>query len=209
MDNLQRVDSWYLERIGKFTASEIHKLMGKQGLGETGKTYAIEKAIEQVFGVTDSDYISYDMQRGIDLEPLAFAKFSELKSMNFLDVSACGFISKDENSGSSPDGLVSDNAVLEIKCPKVDGFMRLVVSNEVNKNYFYQMQKQMHDTDTDKAYFFNYCIIDGIEYWHEIIVKRCNETIKLMDSRITEATKIKNEFIKKLNKNKQWKLQEK
>jgi len=206
MDNLQRVDSWYLERVGKFTASEIYKLMGIKGLGETGKTYAIEKAIEQVFGVTDSDYVSYDMQRGIDLEPLAFAKFSELKAMNFIDVSTCGFISKNENSGSSPDGLVSDKSVLEIKCPKVDTFFKLVVSNEVNKNYFYQMQKQIDDTDSEQAYFFNYCVIDGVEYWHEIIVKRCQSTIDLINERIKEATEIKNEFIKQLNKNKQWKF---
>lgn len=205
MDSLQRVDSWYLERLGKFTASEIYKLMGQKELGETGKSYAIEKAIEQVFGVTDNDYISYDMQRGIDLEPLAFAKFSELKSMNFLDVSTCGFISKDENSGSSPDGLVSDNSVLEIKCPKADTFFKLVVSNEINKNYFYQMQKQMSDTDREKAYFFNYCVIDGIEYWHEIIVNRCDDTIELMNKRISESVEIKKEYIQKLNKNKQWK----
>lgn len=204
MENLQRIDSWYLERKGKFTASEIYKLMGVKGLGETGKTYAIEKAIEQVFEVSEDNYISYDMQRGIDLEPLAFAKFKDLKNLNFIDVNVCGFISKEENSGSSPDGLVSDNAVLEIKCPKVDAFMKLVVSNEVNKNYFYQMQKQMSDTDTEKAYFFNYCIIDGVEYWHEIIVNRCDETIKLINERITEAIEIKNNFIKQLNKNKQW-----
>ena len=204
MENLQRVDSWYKERQGKFTASEIHKLMGIKGLGEIGKSYAIEKAIEEVFGNYQDDYISYDMQKGIELEPLAFAKFSDLKSLEFINVESCGFISIDKNSGSSPDGLVSDNAVLEIKCPKVDTFMKLVVSNEINKNYFYQMQKQMIDTNREKAYFFNYCIIDGVEYWHEIVVNRCEETIKLMTERIKEAVEIKNNFIKQLNTNKQW-----
>jgi hypothetical protein len=205
MDSLQRIDSWYLERQGKFTARESYKLMGVKGLGETGKTYAIEKAIEQLFGSTQDDYISYDMQRGIDLEPLAFAKFADLKSLDFINVFTCGFMSKDENSGSSPDGLTTDRAVLEIKCPKVDTFMKLVVSNEINKNYFYQMQKQIDDTDSDKAYFFNYCVIDGVEYYHEIVVNRCQTTIDLINERIKEAVEIKNEFIKQLNKNKQWK----
>lgn len=205
MENLQRVDSWYKERKGKFTASEIHKLMGIKGLGETGKTYAIEKAIEEVFDVIEDNFISFDMQRGIDLEPLAFAKFSELKQLDFISVEHCGFISNNENSGSSPDGLVSDNSVLEIKCPKNETFFKLVVSNEIDKKYFYQMQKQIDDTDSEKAYFFNYCVINGVEYWHEIIVNRCDETIKLMNERIKEAAEIKKEFIKQLNKNKQWK----
>jgi len=205
MEQVQRLDSWYKDRLGKFTASEIHRLMGVQGLGETGKTYAIEKAIEELFGQVEENYVSYDMQKGIDLEPLALAKITELKSMLFLDVSTCGFISKDKNSGSSPDGKVSDNSVIEIKCPKVETFMKLVVSNIIDKKYYFQMQKQIDDTDSDKAYFFNYCVIDGVEYYHEIVVQRDQKTIDLINERIKEAVEIKNEFIKQLNKNKQWK----
>jgi hypothetical protein len=205
MENLQRIDSWYQQRLGRFTASEIHKLMGIKGLGETGKSYAIEKAIEQLFGKTEESYISFDMQRGIDLEPLAFTKFSELKRLEFLDTNVCGFISKDENTGSSPDGLVSDNSVLEIKCPKTDTFMKLVATNEYDKKYFYQIQKQIDDTDSERGYLFNYCVIDGLEYHHEIVVNRCDETIKLINQRIKEAIEIKNNFINQLNNNKQWK----
>ena len=44
-ENPQRSSEWFKERWGKFTASSIHKLLGIRGLGETGKTYAIERAI--------------------------------------------------------------------------------------------------------------------------------------------------------------------
>ena len=50
MEQLQRIESWYEKRKGKFTASEIIKILGVRGLGETGKSYAIDKAIEQLFG---------------------------------------------------------------------------------------------------------------------------------------------------------------
>lgn len=60
------------------TASEIVKLL-EFGLGETGKSYAIDKAIEQLYGEMDETFAFYDMQRGIDLEPLAFAKFCRHK----------------------------------------------------------------------------------------------------------------------------------
>ena len=178
----QRTADWYEARLGKFTASEIHKLMGKQVLGETGKSYAFEKAVEIVFGYQENDFISYDMQRGTELEPLAFNKFKELKELNFIDVETCGFISIDENSGSSPDGLVSNDSILEIKCPKLETFAKLVATNEIDRKYFLQMQKQMSDTKRSKAYFFNYTVLDGIEYWHEIEVLRCDETIELINA---------------------------
>ena len=44
----QRSNEWLEQRYGKFTSSEIHKLLGVRGLGETGKNYAIDKAIEQL-----------------------------------------------------------------------------------------------------------------------------------------------------------------
>ena len=100
----QRSEEWRKQRHGKFSASEIHKLMGVRGLGETGKSYAIEKAIEELYGDVDENFISYDMERGIELEPLAFAKFKELKSLEFIDVLNCGFFTLSDSAGASPDG---------------------------------------------------------------------------------------------------------
>jgi len=204
MESNQRSDEWIEQRLGKFTASETHKLMGIKGLGETGKTYAFEKAIEHLFGKVEEQYISYDMQNGIDLEPLAFKKFSELKALQFLEVESCSFFEDGEETGASPDGLVSDDAVLEIKCPKANTFFKLVLSNEVDKKYFYQMQKQMKSANKQKAYFFNYIVIEGREYWHEIVVLRDQEVIDLIAEREKEAIKIKWEYIELIDKNKQF-----
>lgn len=200
----QRTDEWLRSRNGKFTASEIHKLMGIKGLGETGKSYAIEKAIEQLFGDMEENFISFDMQKGIELEPLAFAKFKDLKELDFIEVKNCSFFKICENSGASPDGIVGENDILEIKCPKSNTFFKLVADEEIDKKYFYQMQMQMLATGGEKAYFFNYLIHEGEEFHHEIIVKRCEKTIELMKERIEEATKIKLEYIEKINKNKQF-----
>ena len=200
----QRSTEWFAQRIGRFTASEIYKLMGIKALGETGKTYAIEKAIEQLYGEMEENFISYDMECGIETEPLAFAKFKELKGLEFLDVETCGFFELDKNYGASPDGLVSDNAILEIKCPKSTTFFKLVATNEIDAKYYAQMQMQMMCTGREKAYFFNYLIHDGTEYHHEIIVYRDEELIKKIASRLVEAIEIKNEYINKINNNKQF-----
>lgn len=201
---LQRTDEWHEQRKGKFTASEIYKLMGIKALGETGKGYAFDKAIEELYGETEETFVSYDMQRGIELEPLAFAKFQELKEPEFLQVETCGFFNFGESAGASPDGLVGEDAILEIKCPKPSTFFKLVATNEIKDQYLYQMQLQMMATNRNKAHFFNYCIIDGIEYWHEIIVTKDDVICDKMEARIKEAAELKQEYINNLNNNKQW-----
>lgn len=200
----QRSEEWKKQRQGKFSASEIYKLMGIKGLGETGKSYAIDKAIEQLFGDVDENFVSYDMQRGIEMEPLAFAKFKELKSLEFIDVENCGFFNLLDDAGASPDGLVGKDAVLEIKCPKASTFFKLVATNEIDQKYYYQMQMQMICTGRVKAYFFNYIIIDGLEYWHTIEVQRDDVICDKIIERISKAMQIKNEYINKINNNKQF-----
>ena len=204
MESVQRSAEWYNQRLGKFSASEIHKLLGVRGLGETGKSYAIEKAIEQLYGDFEEPFISFDMQQGIETEPLAFAKFQELKGLEFLQVSNCGFFEYCEHSGASPDGLVSDNAILEIKCPKSTTFFKLVATNEIDAKYYAQMQMQMLATDAIKGYFFNYLIHEGKEYWHEITVQRDEVMIAKIKDRLQEVIEIKNEYINKLKSNQQW-----
>lgn len=201
---LQRTDEWHEQRKGRFTASEVYKLMGIKALGETGKGYAFDKAIEELYGETEETFVSYDMQRGIDLEPLAFAKFQELKEPEFLQVETCGFFNFGECAGASPDGLVGEDAILEIKCPKPSTFFKLVATNEIKDQYLYQMQLQMMATNRNKAHFFNYCVIDGVEYWHEIIVTKDDVICDKMEARIKEAAELKNEYINNLNNNKQW-----
>ena len=203
--NKQNTPEWHDLRNGKFTASEIIKILGVRGLGETGKTYAIEKAIEELYGEFEENYISYEMEVGKNTEPLAFAKFKELKGLEFLEVSECGFFNYEEHAGASPDGIVSDNSVLEIKCPKSITFFKLVATNEIDPKYYAQMQMQMLCTGMDKAYFFNYLIHEGDEYYHEIIVNRDEEMIQKIKDRLKEVIEIKLEYINKINTNKQWK----
>ena len=204
MENVQRSDEWHEQRRGKFTASEIVKLLGVKGLGETGKNYAFDKAVEQLYGEMEESFISYDMQRGIDLEPLAFAKFKEIKELEFIEVLNCGFFEYENEAGASPDGLVGNDAILEIKCPRSNTFFKLVATNEIDSKYYAQMQLQMMATNRNKAHFFNYLVHEGIEYWHEIIVERDESMIEKIKERLKEAIEIKIEYINKLNNNKQW-----
>ncbi len=193
------LDSLKQERCGKFTSSRINDLMGIKGLGKTGETYAFEMAVECVFGIDpDDDYVSFDMQRGIDLEPLAFEHFKQEVSKDFLNVSTCSYIPLNEYSGGTPDGMVNEKWPLEIKCPKRDKFFRLVVDGIIDQCYIDQCQHQMLCTGGDRAYFRNFIIHNGVPIAHTIIIERDEVRIDLMKDRIKEAVSLREGFINKL-----------
>jgi len=206
---LQRSAEWYTKRLGRFTSSRIHELLGVKGLGKTGESYAFELAVELVQGKNfDDDFTSFDMQRGIELEPIAFDKFAELKELEFVTVEKCGFFELNKDTGGSPDGIVSDNSVLEIKCPKANKFFRLVCDEVIDPCYVDQMQHQMWVTASERAYFFNYLIYNGVPLWHEIVVSRDEERISLIKSRINEAAIMRDDFVNQILEKRQWQTYE-
>jgi hypothetical protein len=66
------------------------------------------------------------------------------------------------------------------------------------------MQKQMKDTGAKQCYYFVYYVENGEEYWHEIIVPRCEETIALIEERIPIAVKLRDEYVETIKRNAQW-----
>lgn len=203
----QRSKEWYKQRLGKFTASEIHKLMGQKGLGKTGQSYCFEKACEIVYGIDEEDsFESFDMKRGTMIEPLAFRKFKELKYDEFIDVEECSFFNFCDNSGASPDGLVGNSGILEIKCPRSTKFFSIVKDGieAIDSEYLFQMQMQMLATNRIEAYFFNYLVFNGKEMYHEIVVKRDESIIETMKERIKEAISIRDSYITQLKEKQQF-----
>jgi putative phage-type endonuclease len=201
----QRSDDWFKARLGKVTASRTANFMGIKGVGQMGETYALELAHEYLFGHDASgDFQSYDMQRGVELEPLAFNCFKDLMSMDFVEVSKADFIEIDANSGGSPDGIVGENEPLEIKCPKSDTFFKVVLTDEIDQKYYDQMQFQMIATGGNQAHYFVYYIHNGKEMYHHIKVARDENRIELMKDRINQIVEKRDQFIEILKSKKQW-----
>lgn len=205
MSTPQRSKEWHDLRALRFTGSRINELLGIRGLNKTGENYAFELAIQAFIDRSEDDnYVSFDMQRGIELEPLAFEKFKSIKELEFISVENCGFFTYGDNGGASPDGITSDDGVLEIKCPKKETFFKVVATNEIDQKYYDQMQMEMLSAEKSKAYFFNYYIQDGEEFWHEIVVDRDEERLDLIKKRIDEAVIIRDKFIEQIKINKQF-----
>jgi len=159
---------WEAQRIGKFTASEIHKLMGnprKKGeiLSETAKSFVIEKAAEILTGQKRPIY-GAALDWGVDHEQEAFLKFNAMSDQmwDYYGGQEFKFYSYGVFSGASPDGL-SMSHLLEIKCPyESHNHIKhmLIRNNEDFKSsrpeYYWQMQLGMIATEKSKGMFVSY-----------------------------------------------------
>jgi putative phage-type endonuclease len=199
----QRTNEWYTARKGLVTASKVIDILGQKALGLTGEGYAADLALAVLFPDYEEDsYTSPDMQRGIDLEPLAFNWFSTKMAEEFTEVQNCGFYAVDNIIGASPDGFVGEDAVLEIKCPRPKAFLKVVTENYIDPKYYAQMQCQMYCTNRIKAYYVNYIIINGTEQGYTIEISRDEALIHKMLERAKETIEIRdriiNEYLSKL-----------
>lgn len=186
------------QRRGRATSSEFHKLMGEKGLGETGNTYALEKAIEIVLGVDeDEGFESYDMAIGSEREPLAFDFFKEKIELEFGRVELCEFVELGLNQGGTPDGLVNGKFPLETKCPKPENYFKILRYGleKVDKNWIIQLNHQMLLLGVGKGYFNTFTIYNGIPYHHFYEVIRDEAMVLKMQSRLNEWVKLRDEHV--------------
>lgn len=141
----QRTDDWFAARLGKVTASSLHKVLArtKTGYGADRANYLTQLVLERVTNSKAEGYINAEMQWGIDQEPFARAAY---EAHTGVLVDEVGFMPHPtiEMSGASPDGLVGDSGMVEIKCPSSKTALECWLSDDpVESKYFAQMQWQM------------------------------------------------------------------
>lgn len=138
----QRTPEWYAVRLGRFTGSDFHTMLGKS---EARNRILLEKTAERLTGrpADKNDFINADMQRGIEKEGEALLLY-ELHTGN--DVQTVGFVELDEYTGCSPDGLVGDDGMIEIKCPKDSVFVAQIISGKIKPEYVTQIQFNLYVT---------------------------------------------------------------
>ena len=145
----QRTDDWYAARLGKVTASSLYKVLAKTktGYGADRGNYMTQLVLERVTNSKADSYTNAAMQWGIDQEPFARAAYEAAKGVMVDEV---GFVPHPtiEAAGASPDGLVGDDGMVEIKCPDSKTALECWLSdNPVEGKYFAQMQWQMRCAD--------------------------------------------------------------
>lgn len=153
----QRTEEWFAARCGKVTASRVADVIAKTKIGPSTSraNYKAQLICERLTGKVEEGYSNAAMQWGTEKEPEARSAYS---FMTDNDIEEIGFMIHPRilDSGASPDGLVGDKGMLEIKCPITATHIDTLLTGQVPKKYITQMQWQMACSDRDWCDYVSY-----------------------------------------------------
>jgi hypothetical protein len=155
-DVQQNSDAWHELRLGKATASKFGCFMANDGkaFGDPAKDYALKIALERVTGRrAEFSFTNDDMERGHEQEPVARMIYEDDR---FVDVGNGGFFDCGEY-GDSPDGLIGDDGVLEIKCVVAKTHYATLRRGSFDPAYRWQLVGHLDCTGRQWVDFASYC----------------------------------------------------
>jgi putative phage-type endonuclease len=154
----QGTDEWHALRRGMITASAVKAIMtpsGKTANNATSRTHLLKLLAERLTSESDPSYYNDDMARGHLLEPYA----RDLYSKHYAPVVECGFITRNLGGcvlGYSPDGLVGDDGLIEIKSRLAKHHLASLLADEVPSEYMLQMQTGLAVTGREWCDYISY-----------------------------------------------------
>ena len=155
IDAVQGTPEWLSARAGKVTASMISAVLMKP---ETAgfRDYQAQLVAEILTGKPQgSDYTNAAMQFGTETEPLARSAYEAETGFSVDEVGLC-IHPNIERAGASPDGLVGNSGLVEIKCPKPATHLAYMIAGVVPSGYKNQMMWQMAVTGRDWCDFVSF-----------------------------------------------------
>lgn len=153
----QRSDEWRRLRLGKVTASRVADVVARtrSGWGASRGNYAAELVCERLTGVATEGFTSSAMLHGIEHEDNARSMYQFLTDMI---VKTAGFVDHPKlgMAGCSPDGLVGDCGLVEIKAPSSRVHIETLLGSSIDGRYLKQMQWQMACTGRQWCDFISF-----------------------------------------------------
>ena len=135
---------WLQQRLGMVTASRISDVLArtKTGYGASRKNYMAQLVVERMTGQPQESYTNAAMQWGIDHEAEARSTY-EFMSGNIVIPAEFIRHQEIEMSGASPDGVITDDGIVELKCPNTATHIETLLTKSVEDKYIMQMLWQM------------------------------------------------------------------
>ena len=135
---------WKQARLGHVSASGIADVMSKIKTGEsaTRRKYKIRLVAERLTGKPQESFTNAAMEWGVETEPQARMAY-EVSRGTFVEKTGFWVHPRIAYVGASPDGLVGEDGLIEIKCPNTTTHLEYIWTNEVPSEYLKQMQMQM------------------------------------------------------------------
>jgi putative phage-type endonuclease len=186
LNDEQGSPEWLASRLGRPSASMFSNLITTSGKpSSSAKKYIAEMVAERLTGRSKPFYTNEHMERGNFLEPEAREAYEFITDFEVVET---GFILDDsEEFGCSPDGLVSTDGGLEIKCPSDGVHAGYLIDGKVPTKYYQQVQGCMWVTGRDWWDFMSY----HPEMPHLLVrMERNEEFIEAMATEVNKAVEI-------------------
>lgn len=135
IDCEQNSEEWFRVRLGLPTASNFSAILAEGG-GKTRRSYLLRLAAEAVTGEPAECYSNPDMDRGHAMEPKARALYAFSRDVAPRLV---GFV-RNGNMGASPDSLIGDDGLLEVKSNRADRLIDVLLKDEFPPQHKAQCQ---------------------------------------------------------------------
>ena len=157
IDCEQGSDEWLKHRAGKVTASRVADIIRKTktGISASRNTYLGELVAERLSGQPTPTFKSKPMEWGSETEAEARAFYA---FMNDVDPVRVGLVLHPaiEMAAASPDSLVAEDGMIEIKCPNSATHIRTLLGAEIEPDYLTQIQWQFACTGRKWCDFISY-----------------------------------------------------
>lgn len=153
-DIIQGTQEWHDLRRGVLTSSAIRTLItptGKLADNEKVRAHVYEIAAQRLTGRTEPTFMSFEMMRGHEEEVLARNLYSE----KYAPVAECGFVTRN-GVGYSPDGLVGEDGIIEIKSAKQRIQVERIIANVCPPEHYAQIQTGLWVTGRQWCDFVSY-----------------------------------------------------
>lgn len=160
----QNTSEWENCRLGKLTASEAQAISAN---GKGLETLCLKLVAQLLTGKQEKGYFNSDMERGHEMEMEARNAY-ELETGN--TVETVGFCKLDDMTGASPDGMIRDDGLVEIKCFKDTNFLEYMLIGKVDTGYEWQMQMQMYVTNRQWCDY----VVYNPNFKKSLLIKRIN-----------------------------------
>lgn len=140
----QGTPEWFAQRLGKVTASRVADIIAKTktGVAASRGNYLAQLVAERLTGQAADSFKSGAMQHGTETEPMARMAYETETGQMVTEVAMIQH-PKIEMAGASPDGLVGEDGLIEIKCPNTSTHIATLMADKAPSGYMAQMQWQM------------------------------------------------------------------
>lgn len=153
----QNTPEWFAQRLGRVTASRVADIIAKtqSGAAASRKNYLAQLVAERLTGQAADSFKSGAMQHGTETEPMARMAYETETGQMVTEVAMIKH-PKIEMAGASPDGLVGEDGLVEIKCPNTSTHIATLMADKAPSGYMAQMQWQMACTGRDWVDFVSF-----------------------------------------------------